>query len=143
MRGIFFRGCVHGSLNCHSTDTTEPKKECGAEQPQTCTMTGPGLTIGFIEIIYVNTKKTNSMHFRWYQKRLLPMTNMKTFGGARGVMVFIVGNGHSETSSNPGTRLMAIHIALIPLGKVLIQLLSHQLWVNIRNKLGSLALVSN
>ena len=33
--------------------------------------------------------------------------------GARGVMVFVVGNGHDDTSSN----LIAIHIALIPLGK--------------------------
>ena len=24
------------------------------------------------------------------------------FGGARGVMVIIVGNGHGDTSSNPG-----------------------------------------
>ena len=33
------------------------------------------------------------------------------FGGARGVMVIVVGNGHGDTSSNPGR-------ALIPLGKV-------------------------
>ena len=25
-----------------------------------------------------------------------------TFGGARGVMVIVVGNGHGDTSSNPG-----------------------------------------
>ena len=37
-------------------------------------------------------------------------------GGARGVMVIVVGNGHDNTSSNPG--LIAFHIALIPLGKV-------------------------
>ena len=37
-------------------------------------------------------------------------------GGARGVMVFAVGIGHGDTSSNP--RLIALHIALIPLGKV-------------------------
>ena len=37
--------------------------------------------------------------------------------GARGVMVIIVGNGHGNTSSNPG-RDIAFHIALIPLGKV-------------------------
>ena len=37
--------------------------------------------------------------------------------GACGVMVSIVGNGHGETSSNPGTRLIAFHIALISLGK--------------------------
>ena len=36
--------------------------------------------------------------------------------GACGVMVIIVGNGHGNTSSNPG--LIAFHIALIPLGKV-------------------------
>ena len=37
-------------------------------------------------------------------------------GGARCVIVFVVGIGHGDTSSNPG--LIAFHIALIPLGKV-------------------------
>ena len=40
------------------------------------------------------------------------------FGGAGGVMVFVVGNGHGDTSSNPRTRLIAFPIALIPSGKV-------------------------
>ena len=40
-----------------------------------------------------------------------------SFGGARGVMVIVTGNGHGDTSSNPG-RDIAIHIVLIPLGKV-------------------------
>ena len=48
-------------------------------------------------------------------------------GGASGVMVIVAGIGHSDTSSNPG--LIAVHIALIPLGKVWIQLFSLQLWV--------------
>ena len=39
-----------------------------------------------------------------------------TRGGARGVMVIVVGIGHGDTSSNPG--LIAFHIALIPLGKL-------------------------
>ena len=46
------------------------------------------------------------------------------------VMVIVAGIGHGDTSSNPG--LNAFHIALIPLGKVLIQLFSLQLWVNSR-----------
>ena len=50
--------------------------------------------------------------------------------GARGVMVIVSGIGHGDTSSNPG--LIAFHIALIPLGKVWIQLFSLQLWVNSR-----------
>ena len=45
-------------------------------------------------------------------------------------MVIIVGIGLGDTSSNPG--LNAFHIALIPLGKVGIQLFSLQLWVNCR-----------
>ena len=49
-------------------------------------------------------------------------------GGARGVMVILAGIGHGDTSSYPG--LIAFHIALIPLGKVWIQLFSLQLWVN-------------
>ena len=28
---------------------------------------------------------------------------MNTLGGAHGVMVIIIGNGHGDTSSNPGT----------------------------------------
>ena len=50
--------------------------------------------------------------------------------GARGVMVIVVGIGHGDTSSNPG--LIAFHIALIPLGKLRIQLFSLQLWVSSR-----------
>ena len=50
--------------------------------------------------------------------------------GIRGVMVIVAGYGHGDTSSNPG--LIAFHIALIPLGKVWIQLFSLQLWVNSR-----------
>ena len=38
-------------------------------------------------------------------------------GGASGVMVIVVGNGHGDTSSNPGGDI-AFHIALIPLGQV-------------------------
>ena len=36
-------------------------------------------------------------------------------GGARSVMVIVVGNGHEFKS---WTRLCAFHIALIPLGKI-------------------------
>ena len=50
-------------------------------------------------------------------------------GGAHGLMVIVIGNGHGDTSSNPG-RDIAFHIAQIPLGKVWIQLFSLQLWVN-------------
>ena len=42
----------------------------------------------------------------------LPMV----YGGAHRVMVIVVGNGHGETSSNPGQDI-AFHIAQIPLGK--------------------------
>ena len=49
--------------------------------------------------------------------------------GAHGVMVIVVGNGHEFKF---WTRLIAFHIALIPLGKVWIQLFSLQLWVNSR-----------
>ena len=45
-------------------------------------------------------------------------------------MVIVAGIGHGDTSSNPG--LIAFHIALITLRKVLIQLFSIQLWVNSR-----------
>ena len=45
-------------------------------------------------------------------------------GGARGVMVIVIGNGHSDTSSNPRRDWLHFHIALIPLGKVWIQFFS-------------------
>ena len=32
----------------------------------------------------------------------LYMTTIVNYGGARGVMVIVVGNGHGDTSSNPG-----------------------------------------
>ena len=49
-------------------------------------------------------------------------------GSACSVMVIVAGIGHGDTSSNPG--LIAFHIALVPLGKLWIQLFSPQLWVN-------------
>ena len=39
-------------------------------------------------------------------------------GGALGVTVIVVGNGHANTSSKTWTRLIAFHIALIPLRNV-------------------------
>ena len=54
------------------------------------------------------------------------------FSGARGVMVIVVGNGHGGHEFKSWTRLIAFHIATIPLGKVWIQLFSLQLWVNSR-----------
>ena len=53
-------------------------------------------------------------------------------GGACGVMVIVVRNGHGETSSNPGRDWL--HIALKPMGKVWIQLFSLQLWGNSRTE---------
>ena len=55
-----------------------------------------------------------------------------TIGGARGVMVIVVGNGHGDTRFKSWTRLVAFHMALIPLEKVWIQLFSFQLWLNSR-----------
>ena len=43
-----------------------------------------------------------------------PWERYKSSGGARGVMVIVAGNGHVKS----WTRLIAFHIALIPLGKV-------------------------
>ena len=41
---------------------------------------------------------------------------MNPIGGARRVMVIVIGNGHGDTSSNPG-RVIAFHIALNTIGK--------------------------
>ena len=43
---------------------------------------------------------------------------MYSLGGARGVIVIVVGNDHGDSSSNPGRDSLHFHIALIPLGKV-------------------------
>ena len=50
---------------------------------------------------------------------------------SRGVVVIVVGNGRRHEFKS-WTRLIAFHIALIPLGKGWIQLFSLQLWVNSR-----------
>ena len=62
----------------------------------------------------------------WWQVLFFLLINAR-YGGARGVMVIVVGNGHGHKS---WTKLIAFHIVLIPLGKVWIQLFSLQLWVN-------------
>ena len=77
---------------------------------------------------------------KWY-KNILQRTSAtfrsviithRNCGGAHGVMVIVVGNGHVWHKFKSWTRLIAFHIALIPLGKVWIQLFSLQLWVNSR-----------
>ena len=45
-------------------------------------------------------------------------TYQNTKGGARGVVVIIVGNGTRRHEFKSWTRLIAFHMALIPLGKV-------------------------
>ena len=55
----------------------------------------------------------------------------RVIGGARGVMVIVVGNGHCDTSSKMDETDCILH-STIPLGKVWIQLFSLQLWVNSR-----------
>ena len=39
-------------------------------------------------------------------------------GGTFSVMVTMVGNGHSEPSSNPGQVCLHFHVVLIPLRKI-------------------------
>ena len=39
---------------------------------------------------------------RQYEKKGEDDSSALKIGGARGVMVIVVGNGHSDTSSNPG-----------------------------------------
>ena len=67
---------------------------------------------------------------RWLRPSPNECPEYKTRQGACGVMVIVAGIGQGDTSSNPG--LIAFHIALIPLGKVWIQLFSLQLWLNSR-----------
>ena len=37
-----------------------------------------------------------------YKRSMVILMSKPFYGGARGVMVIVVGNGHGDTSSNPG-----------------------------------------
>ena len=85
-----------------------------------------------------------SEQFSWYQspddgywnwKRLTLTLYHNKFTylyRARGVIAIVVGNTTRRHEFKSWTRLIAFHIALIPLGKVWIQLFSLQLWINSR-----------
>ena len=79
--------------------------------------------------LWVNSRADYILQPWWgnYSRRRKTLNSNLLKGDAPGVMVIVVGIGHGDTSSNPG--LIAFHIALIPLGKVWIQLFSLQLWV--------------
>ena len=80
---------------------------------------------GNMKINFFHKTKPNLTKPKTYTYMYIEVVSWPTIiGGACGIMVIIVGNGLD------GTRLIAFHIALIPLGKVLIQLFSLQLWVN-------------
>ena len=63
---------------------------------------------------------------------LPPITKTIHCGGARGVVVIAEWKWTRRYEFKSWTILIAFHIALIPLGKVWIQLFSLQLWVNSR-----------
>ena len=87
------------------------------------------LSLSFNQL-YIKIDLRNLQESNWEEvtvEQHFMCINLELFGGA---MVIVVGIGHDDTSSNPG--LVAFHIALIPLGKVWIQLFSLQLWVNSR-----------
>ena len=46
--------------------------------------------------------KIHELCFICREQQLLDRGRLVTFGGARVVMVIVIGNGHSEMSSNPG-----------------------------------------
>ena len=61
----------------------------------------------FSKIIPVYTKYSYVLIGRWCRILLrIVMKNLEKVGGARGVMVIVVGNGHSNSSSNPGRDLL-------------------------------------
>ena len=67
-----------------------------------------------------------------YADDIVLLANAPTQGGARGGVVIVVGKWTRRLEFKSWTRLIAFNIALIPLGKVWIQLFSLQLWVNSR-----------
>ena len=48
-------------------------------------------------IFWIRLFLNHSFGGGWLRRVLIPLEN----GGARGVMVILVGNGHGDTSSNP------------------------------------------
>ena len=52
--------------------------------------------------IQIPTKEKCHNKLKPYQHSTYQLDYYIRFGGARGVMVIIVGNGHDDTSSNPG-----------------------------------------
>ena len=103
-----------------------------------------GLTQNFLPKILISTHmadwliRHNSLELKPFAYRLFVLRIVtwsyyeQMIGGARGVMVTAVGNGHGDASSNPGRDWLHFTLILIPLGKVWIQLFSLQLWVNSR-----------
>ena len=57
-----------------------------------CTVCSPG----------ISTELGTNSHRRVHYQPHVGYYNIYHMGGARGVMVIIVGNGHGDTSSNPG-----------------------------------------
>ena len=72
------------------------------------------------------------IHKKNFCRRQRSSQTINSNGGARGVMVIVVGKWTRRYEFKSWTRLIAFHIALTPLGKVWIQLFSLQLWVNSR-----------
>ena len=109
-----FETKVSLSKTCHHTKVNEPSL------PSYLSLAGARIVkrITFPSVLVLRVHTYISLLF------------YRACGGARGVMVIGVGNGHGDTSSNPERNWL--HFTLIPLGKVWIQLFSLQLWVNSR-----------
>ena len=65
-----------------------------------------------------NAKSSLYICIKYIGFGLVRFYGISIIGGSRGVIVIFVGIGHGDTSSKSWTRLIAFHIALIPLGKV-------------------------
>ena len=54
------------------------------------------------EFTYLNTcPHVNYLHYSLLRNQNQSYFTRKVYGGVRGVMVIVVGNGHGDTSSNP------------------------------------------
>ena len=105
----FYRELKEAATMCHFTDKNAEIKSqlitgCLSEKVRQKGLMNPNMLLGDL-INYAKTMETISKHLEQMCLEDANYTTKPTTSinaGARGVMVIIVGNGYSDTSSNPG-----------------------------------------
>ena len=63
----------------------------------------PSYYLFFLFLFQAFRHRSKGTNYNWHQRHLY-------IRGARGVMDIVVGNGHGDTSSNPGRNSLHFHI---------------------------------